>query len=156
MSVWTDEPVNVQVSFSYRNAIGSTSLNVTVDGGGGITEIDGGAPGAAVEQRVQLLGNVGEGGAVGHVGVGDPVDGGGLRRDRYSRVDTVDVRGARPIGKQPYEGQLHDAVRPGAGARRLEVKHRQRLVEMWPIHAYGKGRALLWDVPSELNPLEAG
>lgn len=33
---------------------------------------------------------------------------------------------------------------------------RQRLVEMWPIRAYGKGRALLWDVPSELNPLEAG
>jgi len=38
MSVWTDEPINVQASFSYRNAIGSTSLNVAVDGEGGITE----------------------------------------------------------------------------------------------------------------------
>ena len=31
-----------------------------------------------------------------------------------------------------------------------------RTVEAWAIRAYGDHRAVLWEVPSELNPLEAG
>jgi hypothetical protein len=31
-----------------------------------------------------------------------------------------------------------------------------RRVEAWPIKAYGANRKLLWEVPSALNPLEAG
>jgi hypothetical protein len=31
-----------------------------------------------------------------------------------------------------------------------------RTVEAWPIRAYGDHRAVLWEVPSELDPREAG
>jgi hypothetical protein len=31
-----------------------------------------------------------------------------------------------------------------------------RVLEAWPIRAYGANRAVLWEVPSQLNPLEAG
>lgn len=31
-----------------------------------------------------------------------------------------------------------------------------RVLEAWPIRAYGAQRAVLWQVPSQLNPLEAG
>jgi hypothetical protein len=31
-----------------------------------------------------------------------------------------------------------------------------RTVEAWPIRAYGDARATLWEVPSQLDPLEAG
>ncbi len=80
---------------------------------------------AAVQQRPDLVPDLGEGRRPGHVRVRDPRQPLDHRRDAALRIHECRVRPHDRPGFHPHDPDLDDAVERGAAARRLHVHDRE-------------------------------